>query len=78
MRVNQKNRPEISNLPPLEIKNKIEKLTKYIFKNVLKAILLIKYLIYKPLRIQPRNPVKNLPKGIDIFLFNLFSLFITS
>ena len=78
MRINQKDRPGISDLPLPEIKNKVEKLAKHILEDVLKAIPPIKYLIYKPLRIQPRDPVGNLPKNIDIFLFGLFSLFITS
>ena len=77
IRVNQEDRPGVSDLPSLEIKNKVEKLAKYTFEDVLKAIPPIKYLIYKLLRIQPRNPVGNLSKDIDISLFNLFSLFVT-
>ena len=78
MRVNQEDRPGVSDLPSPEIKNKVEKLAKYTFEDVFKAIPLIKYLIYELLRIQLRNPVGNLLKNVDIFLFNLFSLFITS
>ena len=65
-------------MPPPEIKNKVEKLAKYILEDVLKAILLIEYSTYKPLRIQPRDPVGNLFKNINTSLFSLFSLFITS
>ena len=65
-------------MPPPEIKNKVEKLAKHTFKDVLKAIPPIKYSTYEPLRIQPRNPVGNLPKNINISPFSLFSLFITS
>ena len=46
MRINQEDRPEVSNLPTLKVKNKIEKLTKRKLKDVLKIILLIKKSIY--------------------------------
>ena len=65
-------------MPPPEIKNKVEKLAKHTLEDVLEAIPLIKYLTYEPLRIQPRDPVGNLPKGVDISPFGLFSLFVTS
>ena len=78
MRVNQEDRPGVSNLPPPEIKNKVEKLTKRKLKNVLKAILSIKKSIYQPLRIKPRSSYIILPNNIiNIFSFSLFSLFVT-
>ena len=46
MRVNQEDRPGVSNLPPPEVKNKIEKLTKRKLKDVLEAIPPIKKSIY--------------------------------
>ena len=46
MRVNQEDRPGVSNLPPPEVKNKIEKLTKRKLKDVLEVILLIKKSTY--------------------------------
>ena len=46
MRVNQEDKFGVSDLPPLKVKKKVEKLAKRSFKDVIIAILLIKKLIY--------------------------------
>ena len=77
MRVNQKNRPNISDLPPPEVKNKVKKLIKQTLKDVIIVIPPIKNLTYTPIQINPHNPSINLPtEWKDQLLFRLFSLFI--
>ena len=77
MRVNQEDRPGVSDSPPPEVKKKVEKLTKRKLEDVLKAIPPIKKSTYQPIQIEPRDPIINLPKNIDISLIGLFFLFVT-
>ena len=63
MRVNQEDRPGVSDLHPPEIKSKIKKLVKQTLKDVITVIPLIKNLIYTLIQINPHNPSINLPTG---------------
>ena len=77
MRINQEDRPGVSDLPPPDIKKQVQKLAKRKLKDVITAILLIKNLIYVLIQIDPHDPLINLPIGIkDPSLLNLFFLFI--
>ena len=77
MRVNQEDRPDVSDLPFLEVKNKIKKLVKQTLKDVIIVIPLIKNSTYTLIQINPYNPSVNLSiEQKDQLLFRLFSLFI--
>ena len=49
MRINQEDRPGVSDLPPPEIEKKVEKLAKYKLEDVISSIPLIKNSTYIPL-----------------------------
>ena len=76
MSVNQEDRPGVSDLPPPEVTNKVEKLTKRKLEDILKAISPIENSTYQPIRIEPRGPYVNLFKSVDTSLINLFFLFV--
>ena len=77
MRVNQEDRPGVSDLPPPEVKKKVEKLTKRKLEDVLEAIPPIKKSTYQPIQIEPRDPIVNLPESVDTSPIGLFFLFVT-
>ena len=77
MRVNQEDRPGVSDLPPPEVKKKVEKLTKRKLEDVLEAISPIEKSTYQPIQIEPRDPIVNLPDSVNISLIGLFFLYVT-
>ena len=77
MRINQEDRPGVSDLPPSEIEKEVKKLAKRKLKDVIDAIPPIKNSIYIPMRIDPRDPSINLLIRMkDRFLVGLFSIFV--
>ena len=77
MRVNQEDGSGVLDLPPPEVINMVEKLTKRKLEDILKAIPPIENSTYQPIRIEPRGPYVNLPKSVDISPIDLFFLFVT-
>ena len=65
MRINQEDRPGVSDLPPLEVERKVEKLAKQTLEEVITAIPPIENSTYIPIQIDPRNPSVNLPTGMN-------------
>ena len=79
MRVNQEDRPGVSNFPPSDVEKQVKNLSKRKLKDVLSAIPPIKNSTYNPLQIEPSDSVVNPSLGLeDLSPFNLFSLFSAS
>ena len=77
MRINQEDRPGVSDLPPPEEEKQVKRLAKRKLEDVIDAIPPIENSTYTPMQIDPRSPFVNIPIGMkDQSPFSLFSLFV--